>query len=287
MDGKQAFPSIAPALGAVEQELRSQARAIVGNWSGNGSPQDNIERTVGHIFARQGKLLRPALVLLSAGMAEKHERAPEHTLLRLATAVELIHSASLVHDDIIDGEPLRRGEPTLNRRYGDHTAVLVGDLLYARSFALLTSLELPRWEQHREIFHLFCETTQAMCLGEIREQQVLESGSRVGFEEYLNILRNKTAVLMSACCRGAAIACAAAPQLAATLAEFGLSFGMAFQLLDDAADRDAPVENGWDLRAAAQAHLERAHGLLAGLAAGPSRTELEAACELILAAAAP
>jgi octaprenyl-diphosphate synthase len=200
--------------------------------------------------------------------------------------VELLHSASLVHDDIIDGEPLRRGQATLNRRYGDHTAVLVGDLLYARCFAMLTSLELPDWERHREIFDLFFRTTQAMCLGEIREQQVLEAGSRVGFEEYLGILSNKTAELMSACCRAGAIAGGAPGAMAATLAEFGLSFGLAFQLLDDAADRDALVEPGADLRAAAQASLIRARGLLAGLAAGPSRDELEAACALVLAVAA-
>jgi len=285
VDGKHFFPSIAPALGAVELELESQTRAIVGAWNGDGEAGDEVQRAVGHIFAKRGKLLRPALVLLAAGLVEPQPRraARQASLVRLATAVELIHDASLVHDDIIDGEEDRRGAPTLNRRYGDHTAVLVGDLLYARSFALLTSLELPRWEQHQEIFHLFCQTTQAMCLGEIREQQVLESGVRVGFEEYLDILRNKTAVLMSACCRGGAVACSAPPEAASVLGEFGMSFGLAFQLLDDAADHDALVENG-GLREAAQTHLDRARTLLAGFARGASRDELEAACDLVLAA---
>jgi hypothetical protein len=125
-----------------------------------------------------------------------------------------------------------------------------------------------------------------MCLGEIREQQVLEEGTPVDFGEYLAILRNKTAVLMSACCRGAAIACSAPPALASALGEFGMSFGLAFQLLDDAADHDALVQNG-DLRAAAQVHLDRARALLAGLASGPSHDELQAACDLVLSAAAP
>ena len=265
-----------------------QAQAIVADWGRDGASADGLQRVIGHVFAGKGKLLRPALVLLSAGLARPRGLAPvEPALVRLATAVELLHSASLVHDDIIDGEPLRRGQATLNRRYGDHTAVLVGDLLYARCFAMLSSLKLPRWEQHQEIFNLFFRTTQAMCLGEIREQQVLEAGSRVDFEEYLNILRNKTAELMSACCRAAAIACGASGQLTAALAEFGLSFGLAFQLLDDAADRDALVEEGADLRATAQASLARARELLAGLAPGASRDELEAACNLVLAAAAP
>jgi geranylgeranyl pyrophosphate synthase len=305
VDAKQAFPSIAPALQAVESELAGQARAIVAEWGRDGASAQGLQRVIGHVFAAKGKLLRPALVLLSAGLARQRGPAlgepaakpgeaggqarqgrPEPALVRLATAVELLHSASLVHDDIIDGEPLRRGQATLNRRFGDHTAVLVGDLLYARCFALLNSLELPRWEQQREIFDLFFRTTQSMCLGEIREQQVLESGSRVGFEEYLSILRNKTAELMSACCRGAAIACDAPAPLVAALAEFGLSFGLAFQLLDDAADRDALAEEGADLRAAAQARLAHARELLAGLGPGSSRAELEAACDLVLAVAA-
>jgi geranylgeranyl pyrophosphate synthase len=297
VDAKQAFPSIAPALQAVEEELAGQARAIVADWGRDGASAQGLQRVIGHVFAAKGKLLRPALVLLSAGLARPcgpdrggpaqpgGEARLQPALVRLATAVELLHSASLVHDDIIDGEPLRRGQATLNRRFGDHTAVLVGDLLYARCFALLNSLELPRWERQREIFALFFRTTQAMCLGEIREQQILESGSRVDFEEYLSILRNKTAELMSACCRGAAIACGAPAPRAAALAEFGLSFGLAFQLLDDAADHDALVAEGADLRAAAQASLVRARGLLSGLDPGASRTELEAACDLILAVA--
>ena len=293
MDAKQAFPSIAPALQMVEEELAGQARAIVADWGREGASTRDLEQVIHHVFAAKGKLLRPALVLLSAGLtrprgpAASGSESIEPALLRLATAVELLHSASLVHDDIIDGEPLRRGQATLNRRFGDHTAVLVGDLLYARCFALLNSLELSRWERQREIFALFFRTTQAMCLGEIREQQVLESGTRVDFEEYLSILRKKTAELMSACCRGAAIACDAPSPLAATLAEFGLSFGLAFQLLDDATDHDALVTEGADLRAAAQANLARARGLLAGLHPGSSRAELEAACDLILAVAAP
>ena len=287
MDAKQAFPSIAQSLQTVEAELAGQARAIVADWGRDGASGRNLQGVIGHVFAAKGKLLRPALVLLSAGLARPGGGAPEHALVQLATAAELLHCASLVHDDIIDGEPLRRGQPTLNRRHGDHVAVLVGDLLYARSFALLSTLELPRWALQREIVDLFCRTTQAMCLGEIREQQVLESGSRVGFAEYLAILSNKTAELMSASCRGGALACDAPAPLVTALAEFGLSFGLAFQLLDDAADRDALVEEGADLRAAAQASLARARGLLAGLGLGTSRAELEAACDLILAVTAP
>ena len=159
MDGKQAFPSIAPRPG------------VRGN--GAGEPGRGHRRRIGAATAPPGtasggwsatcsppraSCCAPPWSCFRRAWWSRGGGAPERTLVRLAVAVELLHSASLVHDDIIDGEPLRRGQPTLNRRYGDHTAVLVGDLLYARCFALLTALELPRWEQHREILDLFSRT---------------------------------------------------------------------------------------------------------------------------------
>jgi geranylgeranyl pyrophosphate synthase len=196
--------------------------------------------------------------------------------------VELIHSASLVHDDIIDDEELRRGQAALHKRYGDHTAVLVGDILYSQAFALLTELKLPHWEQHQEIFRLYCETTGRMCLGEICEQQILEGRLPLSFPEYQEILVNKTATLMSACCRGAAIASGAEPQIIERLAEFGLAFGLAFQLADDASDEDALVSQERDLLAVAREHLARARAILGDLPDSPYRRELLAACDFIL-----
>jgi len=225
MVSRELFPSISSGLAAVALELKAQSEAIVSAWSLDGSSAEHVGRVIRHLFEKPGKMLRPALVLLSGGLIRPGEREPPAPLIGLAAAVELIHSASLVHDDIIDQEPLRRGEPSLNKRYGEHTAVLVGDILYSRSFALLASLALPRWQQHLEIFRLFCETTQAMCLGEIGEQQVLDTRSPVDVAGYLDILSKKTAALMSACCRGAGIVCGATGELTEALAGFGQAFG--------------------------------------------------------------
>jgi octaprenyl-diphosphate synthase len=282
MESREFFRSIAGGLDSVQFELEKQAEVIGKAWSLDGRSSLNVGRALRHLLAKPGKMLRPALVLLSAGLASSQDPGAQPNLVRLAAAVELIHSASLVHDDIIDGEELRRGQPALHKRYGDHTAVLVGDILYSQAFALLTELKLPRWEQHQEIFRLYCETTSRMCLGEIYEQQIIEERLPLSFPEYQEILVNKTATLMSACCRGAAIASGAEPELTERLAEFGLAFGLAFQLVDDASDEDALVSQEGDLLAMARAHLDRARAILSSLADSPYRRELLAACDFIL-----
>jgi geranylgeranyl pyrophosphate synthase len=285
MESREFFRSIACGLDAVQRELESQAETIATAWRLDGRSSLHVAQALRHLFAKPGKMLRPALVLLSAGMAGSRDPGTQPDLVRLAAAVELIHSASLVHDDIIDGEELRRGQPALHKRYGDHTAVLVGDILYSQAFALLTELKLPRWEQHREIFRLYCETTGRMCLGEISEQRTLEEELHLSFPEYQEILVNKTATLMSACCRGAAIVGGAEPELIERLAEFGLAFGLAFQLADDASDEDALVSQERDLLAVAREHLARARAILGALPESPYRRELLAACDFILTAA--
>jgi octaprenyl-diphosphate synthase len=282
MESREFFRSIAGGLDSVQFELEKQAEVIGKAWSLDGRSSLNVGRALRHLLAKPGKMLRPALVLLSAGLASSQDPGAQPNLVRLAAAVELIHSASLVHDDIIDGEELRRGQPALHKRYGDHTAVLAGDILYSQAFALLTELKLPRWEQHQEIFRLYCETTSRMCLGEIYEQQIIEERLPLSFPEYQEILVNKTATLMSACCRGAAIASGAEPELTERLAEFGLAFGLAFQLVDDASDEDALVSQEGDLLAMAREHLDRARAILSGLADSPYRRELLAACDFIL-----
>jgi geranylgeranyl pyrophosphate synthase len=124
-----------------------------------------------------------------------------------------------------------------------------------------------------------------MCLGEICEQQVLDQALPLSFQEYLEILVNKTATLMSACCRSAAIVSEAGPALVERLSEFGMAFGLAFQLADDASDRDALVSQERDLLVAAREHQGRARGLLSALPDSPYRRELLAACDFILAPA--
>ena len=182
----------------------------------------------------------------------------------------------------------RRGKPSLHSRFGNQTAVLVGDILYSQSFSLLTHLELTRWDQHRELFRLFCDTTRDMCIGEIVEQRVLERRSRgpgIDLQGYLEILRDKTAALMSACCRSAAVACGASPDTILELSSFGMNFGLAFQLLDDHRDRDALVSPGVDILAEADGFLSRACEILEHFPASPCREELSGACSFIASGA--
>ncbi|MFW0861253.1 MAG: polyprenyl synthetase family protein [Dethiobacter sp.] len=143
-----------------------------------------------------GKRLRPALVLLSGAFY----RGKQNQLIDVATAVELIHTASLVHDDIVDHAKTRRGKPTLSAKWGEHQAVLYGDFLFARAFSLLTKHGLVR---------TLGDMTQAislMCEGEI-ERSALLFNCDVTEADYFSYIYKKTAYFLSACCLAGADAC--------------------------------------------------------------------------------
>lgn len=292
MSIERVFPSLADPLKLVEEELQSQVGPMVERGGGGNGRNEYFDRVIRHIFLKPGKLLRPALVLLSARLArggETGRRAPAaaRPLVRLAAAAELIHSASLVHDDILDEEEVRRGQEALHHKYGNHIAVLVGDMLYAQAFALLNAIRLPDRERQGRIIRLFCAAAQRMCLGEIASQRIAGQGLQPSLEEYLQILENKTAALMAACCQGGAIAGGGDAAACRSLAEFGLSFGMAFQLVDDHEDRDAPLSAGFDGLALAGRYARRARGSLARLAESPARDSLAGICERVLRKARP
>jgi octaprenyl-diphosphate synthase len=285
MESKVLFTSIAPYLGAVQRRITTEAELIVQSWGNNGSQAEHIQRVVHHLLDKPGKMIRPALVLLSAGMVGwDPDASPEPlnaSLVKLGAAVELIHSASLIHDDIIDGEKTRRGQDALHRKHGNQTAVLVGDILYAQSFALITSLEPGNWERHLEIYKLYCDTTRDMCLGEIIEQRTMEEKLALDFPDYLDILQNKTAVLMAASCRSGAILAGAHPEVSGELAEFGLAFGLAFQLLDDHRDHDALISGDVDIVEKAIEQMDRARELLRRMEPSIYREELIRTCNFI------
>jgi geranylgeranyl pyrophosphate synthase len=286
MNSKEIFTSIDTYLEAVEQQINVQADLIVDSWGTNGEQAEHIDRVVHHLLDKPGKMLRPALVLLSAGMVGWDPGGGEEqlnaSLIKLATAVELIHSASLIHDDIIDDEKLRRGRSALHRKYGNQTAVLVGDILYAQSFSLITNLKLPNWERHLAIYQLYCDTTRNMCLGEIIEQRTIDEKLSLDFPAYLNILKNKTAVLMSASCHSGAILAGADPLVAEKLAEFGMAFGLAFQLLDDHRDHDALIGKDVDIVEKALQQMEKARDILKRLDGSVYKEELIRACDFVV-----
>jgi geranylgeranyl pyrophosphate synthase len=185
-----------------------------------------------------GKRLRPLLVVLAAesagGPPDTHDG--EERLVRAAVAVELVHSATLVHDDLIDGAQLRRGHPTVAAAAGRNVAVATGDLLFSRAFA-----ELARNEDAAQL-HALSEASSALAEGELLQREDAYA-AHVPVERYLRRCELKTAALFEAACRlGALTAVEGSGALADALGAFARRIGLAFQMLDDVLDVSGPVE---------------------------------------------
>lgn len=178
-----------------------------------------------YVLRKKGKRLRPALVLLTSRLfAEGDGEA-----VFLASLVELIHTASLIHDDIIDNADIRRGRESVHSKWGPNITVLLGDYLYIKSIGL--SLQ----SKHDRIIRLLAEVSSRMIEGELDEYAL--SGNLYTTEgEYLRVIENKTAALFSCCCRIGAILGQAGPDEERQLADFGRNLGMSFQLVDDLLD---------------------------------------------------
>jgi geranylgeranyl pyrophosphate synthase len=185
-----------------------------------------------------GKRLRPLLVVLAAesagGPGDEPER--ERSLVRAAVAVELVHSATLVHDDLIDGARLRRGRPTVAAEAGRKAAIATGDLLFSRAFAELAG------NKDSEQLRALSDASSALAAGELLQREDAYA-AEVAVERYLERCRLKTAALFEAACRlGALIAVDGTPTLATALGEFAGRIGLAFQLLDDVLDVSGPPQ---------------------------------------------
>ena len=183
-----------------------------------------------HPFKVRGKMLRPALLALSAKFVnEALINASNDKLIRLGVALELIHNASLIHDDIIDEDKLRRGQKTLNNLYGNKIAVLVGDAINARAFHIISSLN----EQELQISTV--ELIEKMSLAEILQIKNNYSPEK---KKYLQVIKAKTAMFMETCCGFGAIISNGTKQEILNLREFGMNLGMAYQIVDDVIDND-------------------------------------------------
>ncbi len=186
--------------------------------------------------AAGGKRLRPLLVVLAAEAAGGPSDGDELSLVRAAVAVELVHSATLVHDDLIDGAELRRGRPTVAAEAGRTAAIATGDLLFSRAFA-----ELAR-NSSIEQLQALSDASSALAAGELLQREDAY-GANVTVERYLERCRLKTASLFEAACRlGALIGAQGSAELAAMLGKFAERIGLAFQLLDDVLDVSGPPE---------------------------------------------
>ena len=182
-----------------------------------------------YLLAAKGKRLRPTLVFLSARLVGE----PPDTTMRTALFVELLHTATLIHDDVVDDSSERRGRPAVHMRWDTPTAVLAGDYLLAKA------MELLAYSENLPILRQMLDTARSMSEGEIMQR---EEDRRQETEDgrYLEVIKRKTAMLFKSCCIGGALSAGASERQAALLGEFGLNLGMVFQLRDDLLDDDDP-----------------------------------------------
>ncbi len=177
-----------------------------------------------------GKRIRPALLLLSSRLFGKNGRAA----IRLGAVVEIIHTATLVHDDIIDEAETRRGRAAANTQWGNSKCVLAGDWLYMQAFKIAVQ------ERNFRVLDALIELTQQMVEGELLQLEKL--GRCVSLDEYFDLIYRKTACLFSVCMRLGAIVGGGTPEQEEELAQYGRAVGMAFQIVDDVLDLTASEE---------------------------------------------
>ena len=207
---------IQPFLDEVSDRLQDEVK--------NFDPQ--IATFVQYALASRGKQLRPALVALAARAAGGIK--PQH--VHVAVIIEMVHLATLVHDDVVDGAEVRRNRPTLAANWGNKVSVLAGDCLFAEALKLAATLP------SNEVCRLVSQSAKIVCTGEIR--QTLQRGNfELSREEYLELVRMKTAELFSLACElGARFAAPDEPQVHAALRNYGEQLGTAYQIYDDCLD---------------------------------------------------
>ena len=217
LTAKRIFTLIAAELAQVESEFERQARSNV----------QVIAYLADYLRESGGKRVRPALTIL-ANYAVGGDGS-RYNSIRMATVMEFLHTATLVHDDIIDSADTRRNRPTVNALYGNETAVLMGDWLYMSAFE--TSLA----ERSLPILDILTRVTRKMTEGELLQLTTLGK-SDISEQHYLDIIQRKTAFLFSACCEVGAILGGASEAEQKALADYGMNLGMTFQLTDDLLD---------------------------------------------------
>jgi octaprenyl-diphosphate synthase len=212
---KEIFDLIQDELACVEKQISAESVASVEAVTAIGQ----------YLQASGGKRLRPALLLLSAKLAGDGGESA----IRLGAVVEVIHSATLVHDDVIDAAETRRGRPSTNVRWGNHTSVLAGDWLYMQAF------QMALRERNFRILDLLIGLTQMMVEGELLQ---LERIGRIDVSEAdcMELVDRKTACLFSVCARLGALVAGADQRCEERLGEYAWNLGMAFQLVDDVLD---------------------------------------------------
>jgi len=212
-----------PSFDLIDVELGRVAR-LIGEQLACDSDTTVISRLVGTLDACRGKMLRPGLVLLAGaacgGITQEH--------IRVGAIIEIIHNATLLHDDVMDDGKKRRGKPTINSLWGNEAAILLGDFLLSKVFSMGAALESP-------VVKILAETTARICEGELK-QMVGRQNWQLGEAEYIEIITDKSAGLFACCCRVGGLLSGVGEGDIRNLADFGLNTGIAFQIVDDVLD---------------------------------------------------
>ena len=188
---------------------------------------------LGHYIVNSGgKRLRPALVLLSANCFAYCESLH----IKLAAVIEFIHTATLLHDDVVDASMLRRGKATANQRWGNEASVLVGDFLYSRAFQMM----VEAGSMH--VMEIMADATNTIAEGEV-QQLINRHDPETSEQRYLQVIHNKTAKLFEAAARVGAVIAGQDLQTEQAMSNYGRHLGIAYQFIDDALDYSAPSEN--------------------------------------------
>jgi len=215
LNPQEFFRLVEAGLARTEQELARYARSNI----------QLVDRISHYIQDSGGKRIRPAILLLSSNLCGYE--GPE--CYRLGAVVEMIHAATLVHDDIIDSSDTRRGRPSVNARWGNEITVLMGDWLYMTSFSIALG------ERRFEVLDILIEVTRKMVEGELL-QLSMNGSADITEEQHLDISMRKTAFLFSACAQMGGLVAGADEEKQEILRQYGLNVGIAFQMADDVLD---------------------------------------------------
>ncbi len=218
-------PSLTPLLALTAPGMNAVNAVILDRMQ---SEIPLIPSLAGHLIAGGGKRMRPMLTIAGAALLDYH--GSRHH--RLAAAVEFIHTATLLHDDVVDGSDLRRGKATANIVFGNPATVLVGDFLFSRAFELMVE------DGSLKVLKILANASAVIAEGEV-DQLTAQRHVETGEERYLGIIGAKTAALFAAACRIAAVVAESGPAAERALDDYGRNLGIAFQLVDDAIDYDS------------------------------------------------
>ena len=227
------------ALALIANDMREVDKVIGARLQSSVALVGDVAR---YIIVAGGKRLRPALLLLMCGALDCRDARR----FNLAAVVEFIHTATLLHDDVVDASTLRRGRATANEHFGNPASVLVGDFLYSRAFQMMVETGDMR------VMQILADATNVIAEGEV-QQLVNTHDATLTQAGYLEVIRSKTAKLFEASARLAAVLAASSTEVELACAEYGKALGTAFQVIDDALDYDGDAQEmgkniGDDLR---------------------------------------